>query len=102
MLKEIVKENSVQSRVNTFVTAPPVICESCGKVVQSRDQAINIILVVGSPGHPDLPPFQCPGGGDSYGDHWACSLECWRQVAHACIEEHMQELLKFHRAKVGL
>ena len=84
------------------VTPEPLrTCEVCGKQVPSS-QAINIILTVGSPGHPSLAPFQCPGGGDSYGDHWSCSPECWKTLAHACIDEHMHVLLKYHRSKVGL
>lgn len=69
-------------------------CESCGTQIESS-QAINIIVVVGSPGHAELAPFQC-----EHDEHWACSLECWRKVAHACIDEHIAELLyQQHKAK---
>lgn len=102
MLKSIRPEQSIAApRTAETVTSPPILCEACGKSVP-REQAMNIILVVGSPGHPDLPPFQCPGGGDSYGDHWACSVECWKTIAHACIDEHMHAILLYHRKKVGL
>lgn len=76
----------------TLDTVPsPVKCENsaCGKVVNCRHDAINYMFVVGSPGHPSLMPFQCPSG-----EHWACSIECWEIVAHACIREHALEMLK--------
>lgn len=75
----------------------PVACEACHKQIARRDLAINLIITIGSPGHPELPPIQCPQE-----EHWACSPECWAAVAHACIDEHMQSTLKKHRAKVGL
>ena len=74
---------------------PPRVCEACGKVVPVGHDAINIIIVVGSPGHPDLAPFQC-----SAEEHWACSIVCWEKVAHACITEHMVELLKYKHKKL--
>ena len=76
---------------------PPRTCEACGKVVPIGHDAINIMIVVGSPGHPDLKPFQCP-----LEEHWACSRECWRKVAHACIDEHMHERLTTLHQEIGL
>lgn len=74
---------------------PPRTCESCGKVVAVGHDAINVIIVIGSPGHPDIAPFQC-----SFEEHWACSLKCWLKVAHACIDEHMQVLLQRAHADI--
>jgi len=98
MLKPINPEEAVNKgqRV-TYPPPPPRTCEACGNVVPVGHDAINCIIAVGSPGHPDLYPFQCASE-----EHWACSVECWRAVAHACIDEHMQPLLKYHRNKVGL
>lgn len=76
--------------------SPTVVCEACQKPGPSH-LMINVMIVVGSPGHPALLPFQC-----SNTEHWACSPECWKIVAHACIDEHMHELLKAARATVGL
>lgn len=64
---------------------PAETCEACGKSLP-RSYMMNAILVA-SGTHPAL-PFQCPAGG-----HWACSPECWVKVAHACVDEHMQQLL---------
>ena len=83
-------------------TPPPVVCENCGTTVPRQDQAINLMIAVGSPGHPELAPFQCPGGGHSLGDHWACSIECWGKIAHACIDEHMTEFLKALHQQKGI
>jgi hypothetical protein len=71
------------------ILPPPRTCEACGKVVAVGHDAINFIAVIGSPGHPDLMPFQC-----AYTEHWACSIECWKIVAHACIDEHILPLLQ--------
>lgn len=102
MLKKIDPRQIEYGRTKQITIPSPVTCEACGKTVDRRDYAINIMILVGSPGHPDLPAFQCVGGGDSPGDHWACSPECWLKVAHACIDEHMHQILKFHRSKVGM
>lgn len=67
---------------------PPRTCEACKKVVAVGHDAINCIIVIGSPGHPQLAPFQC-----AHEEHWACSIPCWQKVAHACIDEHMHVLL---------
>ena len=83
--------------------SPTVNCESCGKSGPSH-LMINCIIFIGSPGHPSLPPFQCPGSQqiEQRPEHWACTPECWLLVAHACIDEHMHELLKVTRQSVGL
>lgn len=75
---------------------PPRVCEACGITVPIGHDAINCIIVIGSPGHPSLMPFQC-----AHEEHWACSIACWSQVAHACINEHMLELLKQAHQSVG-
>lgn len=69
---------------------PPRTCEACGAVVPVGHDAINVIVTIGSPGHPDLPPFQCPQV-----EHWACSPNCWGQVAHACVDEHILPILNY-------
>jgi hypothetical protein len=78
--------------------SPTVKCENdqCSAIGPSH-LMINCIIFIGSPGHPALPPFQC-----GQTEHWACSVECWSKVAHACIDEHMSELLKEARATVEL
>jgi hypothetical protein len=69
----------------------PIVCENCGNVLSTRANAYNVMFTctIGSPGHPALPPFQC----DSV-EHWTCSTECWRNVAHACIDQHMSATLE--------
>lgn len=68
--------------------SPDRVCECCKKTGPSH-RMINVIIVIGSPGHENLQPFQC-----SQEEHWACSIECWTKVAHACVDEHMSELLR--------
>lgn len=76
--------------------SPIVPCEACGKPGPTH-RMINVMIVIGSPGHPSLPPFQC-----SNTEHWACSRECWGKVAHACIDEHMHALLEQAHQSIGL
>jgi hypothetical protein len=54
---------------------------------------INVIICVSSPGV-STPGFGCP-----FNEHWACSTDCWRKVAHACIEEHMLLTLKKYQGE---
>ena len=75
--------------------SPTRTCEACGKQDKSH-LMINCMIVIGSPGHHLLAPFQCPQV-----EHWACSPGCWRKVAHACIDEHMHEVLIEKRSSVG-
>jgi hypothetical protein len=75
--------------------SPIVACEACGKQ-EKRHLMINAVICIPAPGHPALTGFGCPAG-----EHWACSPECWRTVAHACIDEHMHELLKAHLRNIG-
>lgn len=77
------------------VSTPSRICEACRKKVPG-DEAINIMMQIGVAGHPSIMPFQCPCE-----EHWACCRECWKKVAHACIDEHMHEVLMFFHAQVG-
>ncbi len=70
-------------------------CEACGKV-SPGSESFNIMMQVGVAGHPSIAPFQCP-----HVEHWACSLDCWRKVAHACIDEHMHELLHYCHAQLN-
>jgi hypothetical protein len=62
-------------------------CENCGKSGES-DRMINIIITIGSPGHPSLMPFQCDKT-----EHWSCSIDCFEKVGHACISEDMKRML---------
>lgn len=93
----MLKPLSFQPQTQEEKLPPPRTCEACGQVVAVGHDAINFIPVVGSPGHPSLAPLQC-----EHTEHWACSLACWKQVAHACIDEHMAELLKRHHQRIGL
>lgn len=81
-------------RFQKEVPEPIRTCEACGKKITSS-LAINCIIVIGSPGHPTLAPFQC-----AHEEHWACSIGCWNKVAHACIDEHMSELLRYKHSEV--
>lgn len=83
------RDNSQQNAYRKDMLPPPRTCEACGKVVSIGHDAINCIIVIGSPGHPDLLPFQCPAE-----EHWACCPNCWAKVAHACVDEHMREILR--------
>lgn len=85
----------LQSEESISISEQRRTCEACGRSGLSP-YMINVIMVVGSPGHPLLPPFQC-----SQEEHWACSTDCWLKVAHACIDEHMIVLLKNCRGEVG-
>lgn len=78
----------------TEPSIPIRTCEACGTQKRS-DESINCIIVIGSPGHASLAPFQC-----AQEEHWACSPECWRSVAHACIDEHMHVLLLAHHTSL--
>lgn len=70
-------------------------CEMCGTPVPSS-YALNFILIIGSPGHPSLTPIQC-----TQTEHWACSIEHWEKVAHACITEHGLLLLQEAHSNVS-
>ena len=95
MLKPLSFQSSKQQQEEKL--PPPHTCEACGTIVAIGHFAINFIAVVGSPGHPELAPVQC-----EHTEHWACSLPCWSRVAHACIDEHMVELLKRQHEGVGI
>ena len=72
---------------------PVRACEICGEERPSSDM-INIILVVGSPGHHSLTPFQHPEE-----EHWACSLDCWNRLAHRVTDEMLTILQGKHKEK---
>jgi len=93
----MLKPLSFQSKQQEEKLPPPRTCEACGTIVAIGHFAINFIPVIGSPGHPSLVPMQC-----EQEEHWACSLACFAKVAHACIDEHMIELLKKKHQEVGL
>ncbi len=99
VLKDRDIEKTLKHPINTvqrqdYVIVPPdTTCEACG-TVKPRDQMFNVIMQIGSPGHPEIPPFQCLGGEQSLGEHWACSIDCYRTVAIACLDEHMIPFLQ--------
>lgn len=95
MLQPIPDKNKV---LNTTAELPEItrVCENCATSRESSCM-INCIIVIGSPGHASMAPFQCPNE-----EHWACSLDCWIKVAHACIDEHMIEVLKELHKQKGL
>lgn len=68
--------------------SPTMTCEAC-KAQAPRHLFFNAVIWLGSPGHPSLLPLQCPAI-----EHWACSIECWAQVAKACVDEHMKPYLQ--------
>jgi|SRR5581483_12448649 hypothetical protein len=75
--------------------SPLVACEACGKQ-ERRHLMLNVVVSVPAPGHPSAIGFSCPAN-----EHWACSLDCWRAVAHACIDEHMLVLLQAKHADLS-
>jgi hypothetical protein len=81
----------------TEVAIPSRKCEACGKVIELSHDALNYMFVVGSPGHPELAPFQCGNG-----EHWSCSIDCWERVAIACIQEHGKRMLIAMHKEKGL
>jgi hypothetical protein len=68
------------------IAQKPVICENCGTVLATLTNGWNCWFNggIGVPGSPDLAAFSCDSG-----QHWACSLDCWQKIAHACIDEHL-------------
>lgn len=82
------------TRQDIHAKPPMTFCEACG-IEKPRDQMINVIMQIGSPGHGRMPPFQCLGGTQSLGEHWACSIECYRVVAIACLDEHIIPFLEY-------
>lgn len=62
---------------------PVEICEACGKSLPRSKTKTAIVIAGGDRA------FQCPAGG-----HVACSTECWTKVAHACVDEHMSDLVE--------
>jgi hypothetical protein len=93
MLHETFHRHDVLANAQKTIkqVAPPVVCESCGKVLPTHANAYNMWFNsgIGVPGGPELHPISCDAG-----EHWACSLDCWQVVAHACVEVHMFETLK--------
>lgn len=75
---------------------PPRTCQvpGCG-VTRPLDQMIHGHLSVTVPGDEykgKIPPFQCADE-----EHWACSIEHFTQIQHACLDEHIkQALIQIH------
>ena len=96
LVMELLKKTLTPGQVAQLLHAhlpPPVTCDSCGKNVAVHDAATNMIvgmrIKIGVPGHPGIPPFNCP-----HGEHWACSVDCWQKVAHDCITNHLVPMLQ--------
>lgn len=69
---------------------PVRACELCGEERASSDM-INLICVIGSPGHYTLEPFQHPEV-----EHWACSIEHWKELSHRVVDEMVEHLGQRH------
>jgi hypothetical protein len=54
----------------------------------------GFVLRVPVGGHPKV----------NYGcvQHWTCSVECYQQAMHACIDEYLMSKLRDDHAKVGV
>ncbi len=78
------------------VSDPVVSCAICGKSAPLTHY-LNLYIGVGLCGYPGMRNIGC--GNEDPEHHWACSLPCWRSLAHACIDEHVfQDLLQMHAA----
>jgi len=66
----------------------PVVCSACGKVLATLTNGWNMYFScgVGVPGSPDISAFGCA-------EHWACSPACWLKVAHACVDQHLHDVM---------
>lgn len=84
MLKKIQLE-----KINTDTLPDPPMqkCDCCGSE-KRRDYMIDVNIHIYCPGHPSLTGVSCE-------QHWACSIDCWLKVAHACIDEHGKQILEF-------
>lgn len=74
---------TIQDMVNQAIKqwgpeVPMRKCDVCN-LVRRQDCMINFTLVVGSPGHPDLPCIQCP-----HTEHWACSIAHFQDIINQC------------------
>lgn len=72
---------------------PVRACEVCGTELPSSDM-IAFHMVISSPGHHTLPPFQHPDI-----EHWACSIDHWDTLATR-VQGEMREYLQ--SAHVGV
>jgi hypothetical protein len=68
------------------IAQPPMVCHGCGKVLATITNGHNFWMNVGIgvPGSPDLAAFGCDSG-----QHWACSIECLKNIGPACFLEHV-------------
>lgn len=69
----------------------PIHCQNCGNVLQHFGDGWNFWFNggIGVPGTPHLAAFSCESG-----EHWACSIECWEAVAHACVTQHLRATME--------
>ena len=73
-----------------YEDSPLRTCEICGKQLPSHF-AINVILSVGSPGHPSIIPLQCDNV-----EHWTCSPACFEQMTIKCATHVRAKLERLH------
>ena len=65
-------------------------CDVCN-MQRRQDTMINFAMMIGSPGHPDMPAFQC-----AHGEHWACSLAHLNDIMQHCLKEMMAICAMLH------
>ena len=78
---------------NNIITDVKVICDICGTEQESED-SINFIGTIGSPGHPEIAPFQ-----QDHVEGWACSPAHWLEMAHRDVEHLYQKLLSMQQTQ---
>lgn len=64
-------------------------CDVCN-VTRLQDHMINFAFIIGSPGHPDLPAFQC-----QHNEHWACSIAHLLDIIDHCCKTEMVNMLAY-------
>lgn len=69
-------------------------CDVCG-LVRRQDMMLNFAMIVGSPGHPDIPPFQC-----KHGEHWACSLAHFEDIVMHCAIDEIKTMIAYLHGQV--
>lgn len=68
-------------------------CEAC-HTSKPRHLMFDFNCHMYCPGHPDLTGVSCQ-------QHWACSIECWEKVGHACVNEHGRKILEYLHANIA-
>ena len=92
-MHETFDRHDVKKKASEIVVSaqPPVVCENCGNVLQHNSDAVNFWFNsgIGVPLGPQLSAFGCDSG-----QHWACSLDCWETIAHACVTHHLRATME--------